>query len=109
MRGGASSSSTNAATWTGLRADELGDDAPVAEPLHRRDALYAVRGRQALVGVDVHLHSGRQLRRAARPPRPGRGRARGRAHQAAQKSTITGVSRERSTTSCSKVFSVTSM
>ena len=41
-----------------LGADELGDDAAVAEALHRRDALDSEGGRETLVRVDVDLREG---------------------------------------------------
>ena len=87
-------------------ADELRHDATVAIRL-RRDPLHAVLGGKARVRVDVDL---RQLdgARALSTSRSSTGvSARHGPHQAAQK-TITGVLRDSSTTSRSKVSSVTS-
>ena len=62
MTGGARRESTNVDTAAGPTApDELRHDPAVAERLHRRDALDAVRRCEALLRVHVDL---RQLDRA---------------------------------------------
>ena len=69
----------------------------------------SVARRELRVRVDVDLDERRPRRSAVGPPARAPGAsARHGPHQAAQKSTTTGRSRERSTTSCSKVASVTS-
>ena len=91
------------------RPDELGDDPCLAEALHGGDALHAVGGGEALVRVHVHLTSSTWPSRAPiSRSRTGVSAWHG-PHHSAQKSTTTGTSRERSTTSCSKVCSVTSV
>ena len=91
------------------RADELVDDLAVAEGLDGRDALDAEAGRERLVGVDVDLGQHAPGRRGSPPPLPAPGSAcRQGPHHSAQKSTTTGVCRESSITSRSKVASVTS-
>ncbi len=93
-----------------LGAGELGDHLPVAEGLDRGDAADAVALLEAGVGVDVDL--GEHHARRDGPPttcsRTGPSARQG-AHHAAQKSTTTGVVRERSSTSWAKEPSVTSM
>ena len=92
------------------RADELAYNLAVAEGLHRRDPLDLVALRELLVRVDVDLD---QLELAGPRPRPARSSTgpsvRQGPHQAAQKSTTTGSSRERSSTSRSKLSVVTSI
>ena len=109
MRGGASGSSTNAATrWaagrrrTRRRRGRRGSPSPPGCPGLRRWPRDP--------GSRRHRPSrGRPRRRGVPPRRRGWARARDTAHHAAQKSTITGVSRDRSITFCSNVCSVTSM
>ena len=81
----------------------------VLERLDGGDALDPERGGEALVGVRVELGERDLAVALVRPPAraPGVSWRHG-PHHAAQKSTTTGSSRERSMTSCSKVASVTS-
>ena len=90
-------------------ADELVDHRAVAECLHRRDALHAEAAASALVGVDVDLGQQHLAAAAASAASSAGLSALQGPHHSAQKSTTTGVCRESSTTSRSKVASVTSM